>query len=84
MRMTVKGQVTIPAPVRRALHLRPGDQVRFRREGERVIVEKDEGETSEAKLREFDAWLERFAGSAAGCPWTTDEILDMTRGPERR
>jgi AbrB family looped-hinge helix DNA binding protein len=37
-RLTSKGQLTMPKPVRDALGLKEGDQVLFRVEGERAIV----------------------------------------------
>lgn len=84
MRITVKGQVTIPAPVRRELRLRAGDDVRFVRDRGRIVLEKNDSDSPEARARRVDDWLGRFTGSARDCPWNTDEILDMTRGSERR
>ena len=40
--LTTKGQVTIPADVRRRLGLRPGDQVGFIVEGDQVRVLRQE------------------------------------------
>lgn len=37
-RLTSKGQVTIPKPVREALGLSPGDAVLFRVEGEHAVL----------------------------------------------
>ena len=37
-RLTSKGQVTIPAPVRQALGLQEGDRVVFRVDGERAVL----------------------------------------------
>lgn len=37
-RLTSKGQVTIPGPVRKALGLRDGDRVVFRVDGERAVL----------------------------------------------
>ena len=39
-RMTSKGQVTIPKPVRDALELREGDEVLFRVERSRALIAK--------------------------------------------
>lgn len=69
-RLSSKGQVTIPKPVRDALELREGDEVVFRLERKRAIV---------AKTPNF---LE-MAGSVLipeakrGTPW--DEVLRQTR-----
>ncbi len=42
MRVTEKGQVTIPQRVRRALGIRPGDEVEFVQEGDRAILKRIE------------------------------------------
>lgn len=40
-RITTKGQTTIPASVRRALRLKPGDRIAFQLDGDRVIMTRD-------------------------------------------
>lgn len=37
-RITAKAQTTIPASVRRALGLKPGDQIAYELDGDRVIM----------------------------------------------
>lgn len=37
--LTSKGQVTVPARIRHELGLKPGDRVRFVRNGKRVLIE---------------------------------------------
>ena len=39
-RLTSKGQATIPAPVRRALGLKPGEAVRFEVKGKSVTLRR--------------------------------------------
>ncbi len=39
-KITSKGQTTIPAPFRKELGLRPGDEVIFEREGDRLTMRK--------------------------------------------
>lgn len=39
-RLTSKGQITVPKPVRDALALAPGDEVIFRLHGDRAVVAK--------------------------------------------
>ncbi len=70
MRVTQKGQVTIPLGVREALGIRPGSEVRFEldREGARLV-------TGEERAREKVAAM-HGAGDVA---LTTDEILALTR-----
>jgi len=70
MRVTQKGQVTIPLPVRRALGIRPGSDVQFEldRRGARLVVDPDRVAADVARMR--------GAGDVA---LTTDEILALTR-----
>lgn len=71
MRVTQKGQVTIPLEVRRALGIHPGSDVQFRIEeqGVRLVVDPE-------RVAEEIAGL-RGAGSGE---LSTDEILALTRG----
>jgi AbrB family looped-hinge helix DNA binding protein len=81
--MTVKGQVTIPRGIREKLRLSPGDDVSFvERDGE-VLVRKESHQTPDEREARIAAWIAKVRGTADS-GWTTDEILDMTRGPERR
>jgi antitoxin PrlF len=70
MRVTRKGQVTIPLEVRRALGIRPGSEVEFRldRDGARLVVDPDRAAGEIARLR-----------GAGDVEMTTDEILALTR-----
>jgi AbrB family looped-hinge helix DNA binding protein len=70
MRVTTKGQVTIPLEVRRALGIRPGTDVRFELEGDRarLVVNGDQAAAEIARLR-----------GAGDVEMTTDEILALTR-----
>jgi AbrB family looped-hinge helix DNA binding protein len=74
MRVTSKGQVTIPQELREKLGLLPGSEVTFIAEGNTLRVMKDEsrggrGTTIVARLR-----------GKATVAMTTDEILALTRG----
>jgi AbrB family looped-hinge helix DNA binding protein len=74
MRITSKGQVTIPQEVRHALGLEPGDEVE-------IVV----GEDGEARIRPAKGPRsrgDRIVAALRGrgdVPLTTDEILAMTR-----
>jgi len=66
--MTSKGQVTVPAEVRRQLKLNPGDRVVFREKDGQYFIES------------ADAWVERTFGMLAhlaeGKPPATIEEME--------
>lgn len=70
MRVTQKGQVTIPLPVRRALGIHPGSDVEFELDehGARLLVDSDRAAEEISRMR----------GAGEG-EMTTEEILALTR-----
>jgi len=70
MRVTQKGQVTIPLEVRRALGINPGSDVDFKLDGTgaRLLVDADRAAGEVARMR-----------GAGDVELTTDEILALTR-----
>ena len=70
MRVTQKGQVTIPLAVRRALGIHPGSDVEFELDerGARLLVDRQRAAGEIAAMR----------GAGDG-ELTTDEILALTR-----
>lgn len=70
MRVTQKGQVTIPLPVRRALGIQPGSDVEFELDehGARLLVDSDRAAEEISRMR----------GAGEG-EMTTEEILALTR-----
>ncbi len=82
MRMTSKGQVTIPKQVRDKLGLRPGDEVGFREEGQAMIVEK----AGDLKHGNAGAQLVRALRGKGpllrqGRPlMTSEDVIELTRG----
>jgi len=70
MRVTQKGQVTIPLPVRRALGIQPGSDVEFELDehGARLLVDSDRAAEEISRMR----------GAGTG-EMTTEEILALTR-----
>ncbi len=76
MRITTKGQVTIPLEVRRKLGLLPHSEVEFIVEGNTVLLKKVSGKESRGKRV-----VERMRGRAT-VRMTTDEIMALTRGEE--
>lgn len=73
MRITAKGQVTIPAEIRERLGLLPDTEVEFRLEGDHVILEKASG-----GRRRGRRVVERLRGRAT-TDLSTEEILALTR-----
>jgi AbrB family looped-hinge helix DNA binding protein len=73
MRVTTKGQVTIPQHIREELGITPGTEVDFVEEGRRVYVV--------VKRKEERASSRRFARlrGVGTVNMTTDEIMDLTR-----
>lgn len=84
MRMTSKGQVTIPKEVRDKMGIVPGSDIRFaEKNGEFVLVKNDvqstesDGAILVRQLRELGAKARREGWSSG---LSTDEIMEMTRG----
>lgn len=76
MRITSKGQVTIPKEIRDEFGLLPGTEVEFVGEEGRVMVRKLEGSSNRG--REIVKRLEKASGG--DIPLSTEEIMRMTRG----
>ena len=75
MRMTSKGQVTIPIEIRERLGFLPNTQVRFEVEGNAVRIVREEKSVGERGRR----LVERMRGRAT-TGMSTEEILSLTRG----
>jgi AbrB family looped-hinge helix DNA binding protein len=71
MRVTSKGQVTIPKEIRDKLGIRPNSDVEFVQDGRRVYLKKGDKPAKNpfSELR-----------GIATVKMTTDEILALTRG----
>ncbi|MHB8766215.1 MAG: AbrB/MazE/SpoVT family DNA-binding domain-containing protein [Deferrisomatales bacterium] len=74
MKITSKGQVTIPQEIREQLGFLPGTEVTFVAEGNTLRVVK--GRSPEGRGSRL---VERLRGRAT-VAMTTDEILALTRG----
>jgi antitoxin PrlF len=72
MRVTSKGQVTIPQELRAQAGLHPGSEVTFKLERGRVYIEKAKGNSRGETL------ARRLTGRG-DVKMTTDEILALTR-----
>lgn len=74
MRLTSKGQVTIPLGIRKRLGLMPNTEVEFDVVGQSVRIRKA---TKQRRGREI---VEHLRGRARQPGMTTDEIMALTRG----
>jgi AbrB family looped-hinge helix DNA binding protein len=74
MRLTEKGQVTIPIAVRNKLGLRPGDEVDFVVDGDTVLIKRS-AHTPGRGRRIVDDLRDR-----GDMPMSTAEIMALTRG----
>lgn len=77
-RVTIKGQVTIPLEIRRAAGIDAGTELDWRYD---PVAQTIVAERHEAKPERRTSHFERFRGIARG-GMTTDEILELTRGPK--
>jgi AbrB family looped-hinge helix DNA binding protein len=80
MRVTSKGQVTIPKAIREEFGLMPGTEVEFVEKGGAIQVRKVEG-GSKSRGREIVEHLQR-PGAGGDIHLTTEEIMRMTRGED--
>lgn len=74
MRLTTKGQVTIPQEIREALGLLPHSEVEFELDGDSVRLRK-----ARTRGGRGAAVVTRMRGSAT-VRLSTDEIMKLTRG----
>ena len=82
MRVTSKGQVTIPKPIRDRLGIGPGSKVEFVPvAGDVHLVAVNDDISPDEKDRRFRESLDRLAGTINLGGMTTDEYMEMIRGP---
>ena len=77
MKITTKGQVTIPVEIREKLGLLPNSEVEFEVVGRAVRIRKVR--RAEAAGRRGKSIVQRMRGRGS-VRMTTDEILALTRG----
>lgn len=75
MRLTTKGQVTIPQELREKLGLLPFVEVEFDIVGDSVRIRKKKGSTGRGQML-----LEAMSRAPKGNGMTTDQIMALTRG----
>jgi AbrB family looped-hinge helix DNA binding protein len=82
MRVTTKGQVTIPKEIRDRLGIGPGSEVEFlsTEDGVRVVA-VNENISEEEASRKFSQLLDQMAGTLDLGGMTTHEYMEWLRGP---
>jgi AbrB family looped-hinge helix DNA binding protein len=80
MRVTSKGQVTIPKHIRRRQGIRAGSEVEFFEKGGTLVVAKTASRKAAASAgdEEFAAYLDRVTG-IIDIGMTTDEFMRLLR-----
>jgi AbrB family looped-hinge helix DNA binding protein len=78
MRITSKGQVTIPVAIREKAGLLPGTEVEFECVGDTVRIIRAKAPKGETRGQRA---VRLLLGSGSG-KMTTDEIMALTRGEE--
>jgi AbrB family looped-hinge helix DNA binding protein len=78
MRITSKGQVTIPVAIREKAGLQPGTEVEFEIGGDGQTVHMVRAKAPKGETRGQEI-VRRLRGSGSG-KLTTDEILTLMRG----
>ena len=79
MRITTKGQVTIPLHIREAAGFLPNTEVEFYMDGTTVRIVKA---GKARKLTRGQLAVELLRNARDQTHWTTDEIMAMTRGDD--
>ena len=82
MRITSKGQVTIPKRIRDRLGIAPGDDIGFCEEGQDVIVERvGQPQKENAGVALYKHLLGKGPMLRQGRPlMTSEEVIELTRG----
>jgi AbrB family looped-hinge helix DNA binding protein len=73
MRVTTKGQVTIPQPIREKLGIVPSSEIDFVEEEGKVYIVKKKGSS-------LDRSVFRKLRGIASVKMSTEEIMSLTRG----
>ncbi|GAA3088158.1 MULTISPECIES: AbrB/MazE/SpoVT family DNA-binding domain-containing protein [Rhizobium] len=79
MRVTEKGQVTIPKEIRDRLGIVPGSEVEFiAKDDAALLVKVNE---NSLQIRNFEEWAASVEGLLDLDGMTTDEYMEWLRGP---
>ena len=79
MRMTSKGQVTVPLPIREQAGLVPGSEVEFEIDADGVVRLRRKGDAEQPRNAALEDAIGRLRGSAT-TGMSTEEIMALTRG----
>lgn len=75
MRITSKGQVTIPLAIREKYGFLPETDIEFIEKEDWIGIRRTQG----SKPDQVDRFIQRLTGSATGT-LTTDEMMELSRG----
>lgn len=78
MRVTEKGQVTIPKDIRDRLNIGPGSEVDFVASDDGVRLVKT---GTRDDFKDFSEWAKSVEGTFDTMGMTTDEYMEWLRGP---
>ena len=81
MRITSKGQVTIPKDIREKLGVGPGGEVRFVQADGKIIVEATREDGARAAAEHMLQHLRELGRMARRTPMSDKQLMEMTRGP---
>ena len=87
MRVTSKGQVTIPVDVRRELGIQSGSEVEFVRREDGVVElirANPQERAAAARVESVRRWVEQLAANGPSIDldgMTTDQYMEWLRGP---
>lgn len=81
MRVTEKGQVTIPKNIRDRLGIVPGSEVEFVEAKGGALLVRVDASASEEGIRDFDDWAAKVERTLDLGGMSTDEYMEWLRGP---
>lgn len=80
MRVTSKGQVTIPKPIRRRHRIHAGTEIEFIERGRELLVRTGKRPGGQVRPEDdFAAYLDRVTG-IVDIGMTTDDFMELLRG----
>lgn len=82
MRITSKGQVTIPVHIRERAGLLPNTEVDFELDGNTVRIVRAKGKSKSKRPDRGQRLVEHLRRHGGGFKMTTEEIMALTRGEE--